>query len=1323
MDKYEISLWEDYPDIKDGVPFLNERKICVIGADGMRTTARAVEPKMVTNVNGTNTFSFKMYYTYIDEITGEKYKNPFLKYLVNERKVKVYWKDKWFDLVIKNIEEDSTGKTATYTCEDLFITELSKNGYNLQFSNELQNNIGTAGELAQQILDGSGWLFDEENSAHIIQKTEEPVYEVIVDNTVSAIKQSPDGDTESSISIGKRILVFYSSVADIVNENLKDKEVQFLYAPTYQTDENEMLVTNGDCYIGDFQVRKVGSYVEFYQSSSRRFRINTDDGVSLNYRAERLVKSQVSVYDELLERFVNIYYDTEQSKEVYGYSTVVYTDPLAVVNLVVNPCDFKNIDGWVGDELVFSLYPKFTSDVDISTYVAKSYLRLPAGNTYNRALSSNKQYFSPTQNDIKRGVLGGLHAGEKYIFRVKFKNDSEDPSVDSFVHNDNIQPFISTFEFNSETKQFTPVGENYFTISERVDNEDWNEYTLTCVKSCPIDNLEDIGLFLQVTAACWIEEVQFFKYAVGITSYDETQEEKRIDPGEISLQGIQRISYKYYNKDHNGAEKPTELTFLYEGETESDRFTPIYNNYEKMTSIEASGSNRFDILQSIAEAFECWIRFTINHDESGKVIFNNDGSAQKYVTIVESVGEDLGWSFEYGIDLKSIKRKIVSNELATKVIVLPNDNELAQDGFCTIARSSMNYIKENFILNFDYYINQGLLDKDIVEKDLYSTSSNYIGYYPKLHEYNSEYDEITKILPAKQMDLIKQTAQLEVFEEKLNATAQQIASNKSDVMMLAGVTTWEAANEYARANADNIKIQSLMNTIAQLNNVVEELETDITELNSSIETLTSFIEEKQARQEELATLTKELHSQFFKKYSRFIQEGTWQEDKYIDDNKYYLDAIEVAYTSSRPQLEYQIDVMRLAALTDFSSKVFNVGDLCYIQDREFFGYNVDGITPYKLKITISEITSFFDQPDKDTIKVQNYKTQFDDLFQRIAAATQSLEYAQGSYKRAANAVKPDKTINFDMLQDTFDENQDLVLNASNQQVVWDSTGITISDNIDTASKVRLISGGIFITNDGGATWKNAVRGDGISTDILTAGRINTNEIYIYDGDAPSFRWDSNGLTAYDFNNGGISFNKFVRFDRYGIYGYSGNEANFVPSSEQDIWDNGSFGLTWRGFFLKSTNGSSVFEISNESDLIIKDGNITRLQIGRITSNQGTNYGISIKNENGEEIFGVHGSTAKIGNWAIVTQGLVNPATGDIVSGNSVKFGTTEINSDGVNIYSASNLKIGGSSCQMKRTAVIPLDVPIKANYSNGYITFEAADASSAEQVDIICLPV
>ncbi|MBQ5474379.1 MAG: hypothetical protein IIT65_06685 [Lachnospiraceae bacterium] len=94
MDKYEISLWEDYSDeTSDGKKFLNERKIAVIGSDTMEAQARALEPNLIEEINGTHTFTFKMYYTYTDNQTGEKYENPFGKYLINERKVKVFWKD------------------------------------------------------------------------------------------------------------------------------------------------------------------------------------------------------------------------------------------------------------------------------------------------------------------------------------------------------------------------------------------------------------------------------------------------------------------------------------------------------------------------------------------------------------------------------------------------------------------------------------------------------------------------------------------------------------------------------------------------------------------------------------------------------------------------------------------------------------------------------------------------------------------------------------------------------------------------------------------------------------------------------------------------------------------------------------------------------------------------------------------------------------------------------------------------------------------------------------------------------------------------------
>jgi hypothetical protein len=38
----------------------------------------------------------------------------------------------------------------------------------------------------------------------------------------------------------------------------------------------------------------------------------------------------------------------------------------------------------------------------------------------------------------------------------------------------------------------------------------------------------------------------------------------------------------------------------------------------------------------------------------------------------------------------------------------------------------------------------------------------------------------------------------------------------------------------------------------------------------------------------------------------------------------------------------------------------------------------------------------------------------------------------------------------------------------------------------------------------------------------------------------------------------------VRFDQYGLYGIKGI-TNFVPNSEDDVWENANFALTWKGF--------------------------------------------------------------------------------------------------------------------------------------------------------------
>ena len=1261
MDKYEISLWEDFPttwedpetgEIKN---YLGERKIAVIGSDTMEAQARAIEPNLVEEINGSNTFTFKMYYNYLDNQTGEKYANPFGQYLVNERKVKVFWKDKWYDFVIKKCQEDSSKKSVTYTCKDLFINELSKQGYSLEFATELQNNIGTAAELAEKVLEGSTWQYDYDASTKIIQKTEGPVYEVSATASFNATKQNPDEPIE--VVAGNKILVYYDSLVNLLNiEEATEANVQFLYsADGYQTDVNDMLVINGDCCEITATFSKENNYLTA-SLDDVIFSIDLSAGVSNRYTANRLVKSQKTEYDPVLDRYVLVCKD-ENDKKIYEIATTEYTNPLAIINLIANPCEFTGTSGWIGQVDQFGIFPKFGPDTEIATYKAKSYLKIKSGWTYNSGLQGNISYFTPNDSEKRLGAIGGVQAGEKFIFRAKVKNDSENaPNV--FPTEDNL----ISFQICKYDNEYQRAGESILTQGEQRiigEGEDqWVEYDLTANIAVSANELNDYGIFIQLHQDLWFENVQFFKYAEGITSYDEDAEVHRMNPGEVNLQSIVKPVYKYYDPSIEVTDAK-DLTYLYVGETECEDYTPEYNDYEKIGTITESESNRFNILQSIAETFQAWVRFRIDHEDDGSIKIV-DGVPCKYVYFVEELERDNGLSFEYGIDLKTITRSIDSDKLATKIIVNPNNNEFADNGFCSIARSSENYSKENFILNLDYFIQQNLLDGEELNKDLYSTDNNYIGYYYYLHQYNEEYDNLTDELLVKSLDLLRQTSQKKVYEQYLLAANQQIENIQADLISLAGVESWEEVDAYAKSHTNNEKVQSLLNAYAQTLSQIEQYNSSLSAITTSINDLTTHIESIDARQKELTDLTKEKHKQFNDKYTNYLMEGTWQDDEYVDDNKYYLDALKVAYTSSRPQLSYDINVLRLTYVEEYSSKVFELGDICYIQDREFFGYLPDKITPYKEKILVSKISTFFDQPEKDALTVQNYKTRFDDLFQRIAATSQSLEYSEGSYQRAANSINTNGTIDVGILQDTFDQNTDIVLNSSNQDIVWDDTGITVTDKFNSGAKTKILAGGIFITDDGGITWKNAIRGDGISTNLLTSGRINTNEIYIYDGNTPSFRWDSQGITAYSFEDNQVNFGKFVRHDKFGIYGYNGLD-DFSPSVEDDIWAKATFGLTWKGFFLKNSNNNSGFEISTTNDLIITNNNTKRVQIGHLTGRDADSYGMILSNANGQEVFIVDTKTeyVKIGGWTVSEGNLYcEQKNGDEVT---LK---TSLNSDG-----------------------------------------------------------
>ena len=1314
MNKYEISVWEDYfvPASGSIESHYEERKLCIIGSNTMDDGSRALEPNLVLNVNGTHTLSFKMYLFYIDTLTGERVDNPYVKLLVNERKIKVYWdngqedeNDKWFDLVIKDISEDSDSNTVTYTCEDLFINELGKSGFELNFSDEANNNQGTIYELATAILDGTDWRLDEENTDHLLQTQEEALYEVKITNMNALTGAYADGflnitkDKYEKIPNNATCYLPYSMVPHSEDELADMTAVQFIYAPEYTTEYSSMLITNEDSnwlVTGGAWV-KSGNIYQFKIPSSGTtktiFTINPNNAfVSDQYRGNVYCRKQLSTYDANLERYVNVYKlkgttPTADDKRIFGYIDYDYDASDLVNNLLANNKDFKNTNGWTGTNLKIDFLPELELNTDLTTYKGHSYLSaaIKAGqNLINDTLSSAAQYLS-----------SGLFKGMEVKFKIGLKDKFTAGTLSAAIVDKKTNSTIYLGKLNKENPS-NPVPTFTNLTQESIDSDGtvWYSGTLTCLEALAKNFLEDAELIIKSTNATEtiIKILETRLYEI-IHGKDNNGNDKTLDLYDINSSDVAKKYYYYYYEGTSNTDGTA--PYIYKAQIPCPLYEPVYggwaksagatdreySQFEKVRTIYGEQSNRFNLLQELAETFKCWARFKIYHNADGSVARDEKGKPKKYVYYSEKIGQQLPYGFTYGIDLNTIRRTQSSSELVTKTIVLANYNDNAPNGTCSIVDSEENYPRENFVLNFDYYINHGLLDGEALNRDLYysGSSNNYIGYYTKLHKWNIEYlaaADRAILLRNQEVRLLQQSV---VYDGLLACAVKERDELIDELAALGGDTLDPTKTDPKADNSDKsneiitakwIPIQKALQQIKQyvlkpnttggttsvlapsdqnadLIKTIKDLDGDIAsykvicaKLDAALAALQLTIEANTANRERLLKLIKELHQKFYNKYSNYIQEGSWTSEDYIDPNIYYYDALSVAYTSSRPQVQYDIAVTRVSELPEFKFRRFHVGDTTYVQDTDFFGYepylkNDKVRTPYKEAVLISEISINFEEPDKDTITVQNYKTQFEDLFQRINATTQSLQYAQGGYNRAAGVVNGKGELKEDILQDSLLAAQDIVTKATDESVVQDNTGLTLTSLKNLDQKLKITSGGIVFSDDGGETWTTMIKAGQIGVQFLSAGSISTSKITIMDGTTPAFRWDTNGISAYwsgkDYltpeSNPVLKMNRFVRFDKFGIYGYNnGNDndnTNFVPASEEEVRSNSMFSLTWSGLLIRSIqrDGSNnivgSIEINNKYDIVVKKGDKDKVLIGRLNDNG--NYGIRICDDDGKPV--------------------------------------------------------------------------------------------------------
>lgn len=173
----------------------------------------------------------------------------------------------------------------------------------------------------------------------------------------------------------------------------------------------------------------------------------------------------------------------------------------------------------------------------------------------------------------------------------------------------------------------------------------------------------------------------------------------------------------------------------------------------------------------------------------------------------------------------------------------------------------------------------------------------------------------------------------------------------------------------------------------------------------------------------------------------------------------------------------------------------------------------------KLEVRITEIEETFDfylEPIETAVTLANLRKD----------VTDTLAGFKDTSKTVERVFTPAGALKTDVLSEDV-KNATRAINSAMTELVFQN-GIRSFDPTNPNQIVVFTSAGIGISDDGGATYRTALTGDGAVADILTSGVLNTNNVRIQ-GDT-DFYWDGEALIAQDPTN----VNKFIKLSKDGL---------------------------------------------------------------------------------------------------------------------------------------------------------------------------------------------
>lgn len=1053
---YLLEVWDEkyvFTLTDDNKNRWEEKKVVVLGADDMEFEGRAYNINLTKDIYGEVQLNFSLDNYYYNMKTGEKEINYLAKYVFNEVKIKLRYKFQWYEFIVKNTQETHNEKlTCIYTCQQLASYELAKTGYNISFTldDKRGSAVQDAGSFMTEILKDTDWSYapagEEGDSSGYSGKTFATKLQVdLVETSEEILYYCP---YEGIITV----YPFSFIRGELVQGQGKEIKANGIYFPASSIGSKEFEVF---AYIDDgtmakerhlpkeklvqtvFQVDYLPTVTQWTIEVPKKSKYSAFISYNDYKQPANSIQQYCNQYTRPSANEIGYYRNITRNLD-YGYTKT--TDPAPAMRTFAEDtsliggdiyCTYKDTDAGVTLTYLKFHPAKYREGDTFDIYKTGSiYKVIQNGDTGNQLTceivgktdgvktlsASKKTYF------LRSLTYDGAIIYTPYTNLVSFTwgGHTRDDWYSCTITGDQV--------YNLSDSVFTI--RQYFTINTRKDGE------ITNITIKGYSGVDELGYYEEDNSGSYYFDNQSGKY---VNTY---------------VEGSKRYAWRKVEESYS---------------------------YNKYRTIEASKSNCFNLTQTVAETFEVWCRYYIEHNEDGTIACDpQTGRRLKWVTLVSNYGEPNQVGFTYGININGIQRVVETNSLATKLYVDYCENNATKDGIITIQKATDNLSKENFIFNFDYFIQMKLLDAQQVALDCYNVEGEppdffntelYFqgnkqgpGYLRFLGLINAEYDMIyDTILGSGESSLTNQLIQYKTLYDAYNVACA------TDGMALSGTETDDLDVRRAQDASMRDNYKALMDKV-----------------QAQIDIYTEYLDKLVARK-------KQINRSFARKYARFIQEGSWSDNNYISHDSYYHDALKVSADAAKPSVSYTINIVDLSVLPGYELFEYEVGDQTWIEDTDYFGYDDNG-KPYHEAVVIKEISYNLDDPTQTTITIANQSSKFEDLFQKLTATVNSYQLNQATYNRASN-ITTSGALKYTTLQESFNQNKALTL-TNNDVVTNDNYGITVKNASNSNDIVRIVSGGIVLSNDGGETYTTGIYAGQLNTKLIKSGEINTELLKI-----------------------------------------------------------------------------------------------------------------------------------------------------------------------------------------------------------------------------------